>query len=193
MSTFKSIPLETCVPLPNFTDEYINIYMHVLILFCFLTLFYIFVISKIETNLMTTEINSQISNGLNNSINNLTPNESRNFKMLKVLPFDALKREYSKPDQSYTIYNTWLFRTAYIINGMLFFGFILSILLLTYSCGNCTNLKNIILHNAIVFTLVGGVEYMFFTHIASKFVPTKPSLMINVFFQNLNTLFGSSQ
>jgi len=182
--------LKTCIPVPNATLDFLNIYLHVLILFGFLTLFYIFYISKIKTTAMTNEINSQLSNNLLTSLNNLSAIQRQDLKnKLKFVPFDLLIKNYSKQDTGYKIHNIWLFRVAYLINMMLILGFLIAIILLSLSCGNCLGVFQIIKHNAFVFTLVGIVEYLFFTNIASKFVPTEPSLMINVFISDIKNLY----
>ncbi len=183
--------LSSCVPTPNLTIDFLNIYLHVIILFGFLTLFYVFYISKIETTAMTNEINSQIGTHLTESLNAMKPEAKHNLlNGMKFIPFNVLIKNYTHEDVGYKIHNIWLFRTAYLINMMLILGFLIAIILLTTSCGNCLGIMAIIRHNLFVFSLVGVVEYLFFTNIASKFIPTQPSLMVNTFINNLKQLFN---
>lgn len=188
---FPISSLNTCVPVPSLTMDFLNIYLHVIILFGFLTLFYVFFISKVETTAMTNEINSQLSSNLTQSLNNLKPDEQYQFKnSLKFVPFDLLIKNYSHQDVGYKIHNLWLFRTVYLINMTLLLGFLIAIILLSYSCGNCLGILSVIRHNLFVFSLVGLVEYWFFTNIASKFIPTPPSLMVNTFIENVKNLLN---
>jgi hypothetical protein len=157
-------------------EHYINffysLYLHIFLLFCFLTIFFWTVISKTESKTINNEIISGISEGLKNvHISNkiFTDNEVK-----------YLEKYYQGQDSTVARNNRNLlqFNIAFII--ILLIGFISCIFVRYVFCGKSINWLEVIGENLIILLLVGGIEYYFFMNIASKYVPIMPSYLPNV-------------
>jgi hypothetical protein len=98
---------------------------------------------------------------------------------------ETVGKLYAREDLTVKTNNDWVFDTIILVNVVMMIGLILSIILIRYNCNICVPVKNILISNIIIFSLVGVVEYLFFTHIALKFVPVKPSVMTLSFIENL--------
>jgi hypothetical protein len=51
------------------------------------------------------------------------------------------------------------------------------------------HVKEVVIENLITFTFVGIVEFMFFKHIAFKFIPVAPSFISQQFLEKVQKLF----
>lgn len=165
-------------------EYYINffysVYLHVFLLFCFLTIFFWFVISKTEAKTLNKEIVQGITNSLKN-VNISTDIFTENA--------DKYLEEYYKGQDSTVARNNknlQQFNIAFIV--MLFIGFLASIYVRYIFCGKNINWGEVIGENLIILLLVGGIEYYFFMNIASKYVPVMPSYLPKVVKKKLNTL-----
>ena len=157
----------------------INILMHVLILFTILSLIFWFVISKIEKQSITEEIN----NNINSYFDSLPDNDKKTIGTFAKdfnVPLSSLRNIYSKPDETTEVNNSWLLS----INILYIFIILIIILVLLVTIRFFCEVKDFpILHilkeNIVIFLFIGVVEVWFFMNIGSKFVPTKPSLIVN--------------
>lgn len=163
----------------------VNIGIHVMILFTILTVFFMFFIAKISTQAFADEIR----HNLNDAMSGVAEFKSKNPNVSKLLAnngiVNSLNNAYDQPNESVELNNKWLFKTMILTNIMIFIIVTVSILLITKQCGQCIPLKHILLENLFTFACVGAVEYMFFKHVALKFIPTKPSLIVNSFFSSV--------
>tara|TARA_A100001015_G_C15042776_1_gene740958 strand:- start:3396 stop:3896 length:501 start_codon:yes stop_codon:yes gene_type:complete len=157
-------------------EYYINffysIYLHIFLLFCFLTIFFWTVISKTEGKTINNEIVSGVNDGLKNfHISNqiFTDNDVK-----------YLEKYYQGKDSTVTRNNKNLlqFNIAFIV--MLLIGFFACIFVRYIFCRRNINWLEVIGENLIILLLVGGIEYYFFMNIASKYVPIMPSYLPNV-------------
>ncbi len=175
-----------CNITPNKINFTVNIAVHITILFAFLSVFFIFYVSKITQSTLNNELKSNITNGINNSLNKLDIPTNRKIKeVLNSLPLNTLEKIYSNPDPIVQKQDNWLFFTVLIINIFMVFSIILTYVILRYSCNMCIPIQHIIAENLAIFGIIGVVEYLFFTRIALKFVPAPPSLLITSMFDSL--------
>ena len=151
----------------NFSVNYIT---HAFILFSFLSIFFIFYMSKIIKGAFDTEMSDIIEN-IFNSINNKIPVNSFNKFNL-----NALINIFSKPDEKSGLHNDLLIKSLIIVNIILWIGLI-SVICILKSFTTDLDMTHILIENAIIFSIVGVVEYLFFTAIALKFVPVEPSFI----------------
>lgn len=165
-------------------EYYINffysVYLHVFLLFCFLTIFFWTVISKTEAKTLNKEIVSGVTKGLKNvRISNqiFTPGAQK-----------YLDRYYEGQDSTVARNNKNLlqFNIAFIV--MLLIGFFACIFVRYIFCGRSINWLEVIGENIIILLLVGGIEYYFFMNIASKYVPVMPSYLPNVVKKKIDSL-----
>jgi len=177
--------MDCLIPKPP-TDFAINIIIHVAILFCFLSAFFILYVSHIETQAFNAELVANIGPNLQTAFSKLSPRvREQTLKIIRRLPLNTLEKLYDKPSKAVTVNNQWLFKVIILINVALLILIIVSIVIITYSCERCVPLKDILIENAIIFSLVGLIEYLFFTHVAIKYIPVKPSTMITAFIEYL--------
>ena len=162
----------------------INLVMHSFILFTFLSLFFALYITKISKNAFNNDLSNMIHNGLSDKIKKIKQNISIK-NVINELPLDTLIKNYSIEDKAVTMHNNGLLNTLLSVNILLWVGLIIVILILKYNCGANLNISHLVLENVIIFTCVGIVEYLFFTKIATNFVPVKPSFISQQFLESI--------
>lgn len=166
----------------------INLMLHSLILFTFLSLFFHFFISKVSKKAFNHEINGQIGNVM-----------GKFLPLLRANPlYDVIKQNidknivllpYQVPDKKVKKANNRLLRNlliANVVGWLVFFGVIYYL----KSINAKINLLETLGENLIVFAFVGAAEYYFFTRIALKFIPVEPSFISKQFLEQLKTQFN---
>ena len=153
----------------DFLNIICNYFVHSIILFTLLSVFFIFYITKIVKSAFIHELVHLIDNGM------------KSFKLPFNIPngFDLNKliQLYSKPDQTTGMYNDLLMKSLIIVNIILWIGLIVVISILKYYNWNTLELSVILLENFFIFIFIGIIEFLFFTKVAFKFVPVEPSFM----------------
>jgi len=164
----------------------INLILHSLILFTFLTLFFTFFISKVSTQVFNDEISHLTEQSIGDKINSIKDNTIVK-NTIGVLPIDKLIASYKNPDKAAAMNNKGLLNTVFFVNVLLWVGLIIVIIILKYNCKSELHLKEILLENAAIFSIVGIIEFLFFTRIALKFVPVQPSFISNQFLKSVKS------
>jgi hypothetical protein len=152
-------------------------------------MFFIFVISKTETNAIESQISSNIKSLIqkqfpiiNKKTNgSLCTNIKRSSKLIS-----KLSKSFDEPDETTTIYNKWLKQTGIIIAISIGLLCVLFYTVIRLSCNYCGPLNELIVENLIIFGLVGVIEYEFFMRVASKYVPESPTFLIKNFIETLS-------
>lgn len=169
----------SCRPVsPRFSFS-INVFVHVIILFTFLSAFFILFVSKLTKEMFEKEISHLIEANIDNLVHGVDNETKQNLILLtKVVPIDKLIKKYEQPSEYVLEHNKWiqLLAVGVSIVGVCILALVMYIVY--NSCGQCAPLKHILMENAIVFACVGVVEYLFFTRVALKFVPAPPSLLV---------------
>lgn len=164
----------------NFT---INTLLHGFILLLFLSIFFMFYVSSVIKSNMESHLNDIIKD----SINNIPPEEKKTIKSyIAKVPADILEKSFNEPKKETVVNNSYLYQQIILINSFLFILIVIIVLLQYLECGKCPPIFKIILINIIIFTFVGLTEYMFFTNIATKYIPAEPSYMINSVYDKIN-------
>lgn len=162
----------------------INLFLHFLILFSFLSVFFIFFISKVSTDAFNNEVEHLIHELLSQRVKELK--NSREFdEAIKLLPLKQLYESFQKKSKAVEIHNNDLIKLVIVVNILLWVLFVSMTVLLKYECGSNLKIEEIIIENLIIFACVGIVEYYFFTRIALKFVPVEPSFISKQFMNSL--------
>lgn len=175
----------------------INIILHVLILFSFLTILYFAVIAPLEQKSFEDEIKNQIKSSLTKQLNDFKDNSEYTKQMCdiintkitdekgnEVLVTDQIINNLSNKSPVITEHNKWITGTAIAIISILMIGVIIYVNTLSSTCCKQMNIGYIIKENIITFIFVGIVEYLFFTQIAFKYVPAPPSTLVNSLINN---------
>ena len=63
---------------------------------------------------------------------------------------------------------------------------------LKVSCRKRVPVGKILLENVVLFGFIGVIEYVFFQEIATKYIPTKPSFLIDQTLQSLKDKFAGA-
>ena len=159
-------------------DFGINIYIHVLFLFTILSMLFIHIISKIESDAINDELSDLVSDGIQNNYTKIDNSNKEKLKsVLNMIDLNTLSKLYAREDKTRKINNNNVFKSIYMALAVLVIIFILVIALNKGLCHDVP-LKHIIIENLIIFTGIGAVEFMFFKYIILKYIPTKPSFMI---------------
>jgi hypothetical protein len=170
--------LDSCKFRGQTVDFGINIYVHVLFLFIILSMLFIHIISKIESDAINNELSDLVSDGIQNNYTNLDNSNKEKIKsVLDMVDLNTLSKLYDRDDKTRKINNNNVFKSIHMSLAVLAIIFILVIVLNKALCHNVP-LKHIIIENLIIFTGIGIVEFMFFKYIILKYVPTKPSFML---------------
>jgi hypothetical protein len=166
----------------------VNMFVHSLILFSFLSCFFYLYISKIEYDSINGEFNHMITNMLKNVVSDTDKLQFSNITNTDL--YKTLVNSYSnaKPEYVNALNNTTKY-TVIAINILLWLFLVGGLYLLNYICNININLTHIAIENLITFSLVGCVEYLFFVNIASKFVPIEPSFISKEVLQLLQHKF----
>ena len=183
----------SCQETKSYIPLAVNVALHVLILFTILSLFFMFYISKVETNAFATEIKGNIEKAIDGISGQMS------FKDKQVLSaglnnqyVQKYKKRLQQQTRYVTVYNDWLFKSMYISMAGIAIIVVIVLLLLMYQCDQCIPLKDILIENGLTFFFVGIIEFLFFTKVALNFVPTKPSLLVNTFFDDINVKLGNT-
>ncbi len=173
-----------------------DLFVHGLILFTFLTAFFLFYVSKLTIHALQKQLSRTIDKDLGKVIRENVQNakNAKNSDPMSVftfdaIPYDKLKKYFSKPDPIQVINNEWLKKMLIAINILLFAFLVIGIILIKMICKIDLDLKEILTLNAVTFIGIGIVEYIFFTNIVLKFIPTEPSLIINTMIETTKKHF----
>lgn len=171
-------------------DFNINLFLHFLLLFTFLTVFFIVFISKVSSKAFNGEVTELTGKIVENNIKPLK--ENKNFEnIVKTIPSKQLYDLYSNEDSVVKNTNAGLINNVISILIFSWILFIVVIVLLKYQCGITIHLEEIIVENLVTFAIVGLFEYYFFTRIAGTYVPVAPSFISQQFIDSIkNELIG---
>ena len=177
----------------------VNISLHVLILFSFLTIFFFTFISHLEKK----SIDNALSHAINNQIGELLNYVDKLDKKLtqqqikkvwsNINTFAVnLKKEAKGEASDYTSNH----RKVLLIGiGMIIFLFLTFCGLYSYFVfvkGVKVNWKKIILENIAVFSVIGVIEAIFFMKVAAKYIPVTPDILTKTVLDRVKDRFISS-
>jgi hypothetical protein len=156
-----------------------NVLLHMLILFMFLSVLFIYYISGVITSALNNELSHAVKDAMATVKDKLKSS-------MQGLPVSGLEKAYSIPDPVVTINNSWLFTMLMVLSVLFAVIVIMFIGFIKIYDGDKIHLKRILLENLVIFALIGVIELWFFTNVASKFVPIAPSHVKSQFIKNVN-------
>jgi thiosulfate reductase cytochrome b subunit len=166
-----------CKPKSFYLNFGTNVFVHILFLFTILTTLFIFVISKISSNAINSEITDLVNKNINNKIDKLSQDDKKNLKkIIDELNLSKLTKLYEKEDKVRKYNNKFVNKTM-IISVILLVIILLFIIVISKLLCHKLPLKHILVDNFIIFTGVGIVEFLFFKYIILKYIPIKPSFL----------------
>ena len=162
----------------------INICLHVLILFSFLTIFFFLIISKKEKQ----SIDRVFDNIINEKVGSLFDNVDNIDKQTNSFTIDwsqvnkvagKISQKSQGEDPELIENNKKLRNMSIVMVGTLVVILVLLYLYYIFVKKYKINLGHILAENAVIFLFIGAIEYMFFMNIAAKYVPETPEDISN--------------
>jgi hypothetical protein len=158
------------------SSVYVDLVLHILILFTFLTVFFFVKVSKMTETTLNNELASLVDENMKETLDNLSEEQKEVLKSaIKPLNLQSLMNYYKNPDLVMKVNNNWCLATSVIIIIGIFLLFLSSFVILRYVSGKDINILHLIGENVVVFTLIGVVEMLFFYNIGVKYIPVLPS------------------
>ncbi len=169
----------------------VNIVIHCIILFSFLSLFFYLYIANVAEKAMTKEIGKLIEEMIDSKMDKLSYEDKvKAVNSLRMMPLQSLLKRYEKKDPLKEENNTYNKLTAgIIVLGMIAVLFVM-IMTYTYRCNTDIHLEHILIENAAVFTFVMAIEFLFFFFIARNYIPIKPSMITTQIVERIKTNFA---
>ena len=172
------------------TEIFFKLLLHILILFTLLSGLFWIIISKIQTEMITTAISNSLISAISNYKKTL-PSSQEGLSFFKI-PDDvknAIIASYSTPDEKMSMNNEYVKKMCYIYIIMFILIILTFLGTLYFSCEYkdfplCFNLTE----NIIIFTFVAVLEAVFFYKIALKYAPILPSDINKIILSELNKL-----
>ena len=164
----------------------LNVILHALILWTFLTLFFFYFAAKLSTQALQTEIGSHIDNDFPKTLNSLSETRKAYLRLaLRQFPLNNLIEFTKLPDEKVALNNRWTFIVSLIVIAGLSVLFLTVATILKASCDPSVSLTHIITENIFTFLFVGIVEFLFFKYVALKYIPIAPSVITNTIIDRL--------
>jgi hypothetical protein len=139
------------------------------------------VVKKMLAKEFNIDINSPLLNEINQFIVNLPPGNN-------TFLYNIGNKYKTTQDPLKTCVNKNLKqKTIMVIVSLFLIAIIINVLSVKY--GRCGVLKHLSIELLIIFTCVGGIEYWFFTNVASKYVPVYPNVILTEAQTKLNNIF----
>ena len=170
--------MKKCERIKESEEFVLDAFFHIFTLSLILGLFFFFVVAKLERENLQNEMEDGIKKGLD-SITDYPTNTTLSDDLT------TMTKLYEKENEADKTYNQGLIYQCLTILVLLLFGLVCVFLTMKWSAHKCPNLGRIVLQNLLLFGAIGVIEFLFFQHIASKFVPVMPSYMAEVISQEL--------
>jgi len=195
-----------------------NVVLHILILFVLLSSLFVFYIFKLTEKGFNDEFITLINESLNpDELKDIIQSKSDLTKLkeklktyfssdkvdtlakyineMKETEFNNVSTFFNKINLNYKMdqdrlrkeNNSRLHQEIILIIGF-FIVLAITINFLSVKFGNCGVLKHLGIELLIVFLFVGGIEYWFFTNVASKYIPVNPDVLTTSFKEHINEL-----
>ena len=150
--------------------------------------------NTILINKMKLAANSAIEQGIQKNINNINSQINLNItNIIKNFPYDYYINIFKQKETFRETVNENLFTQIKLFNLLLIIFLIsfIGISLLTNTL-NISDVIGIFTENIITFIFVGIIEVWFFLNVASKYIPTPPSLLYTSALSSLQKLLNNN-
>lgn len=156
----------------------VNITLHILILFTFLTIFFFTYLRKVEESSVNDVTNNLVKTQTINTLNFLKehnkflPKTITNETLNNVA--DEMEKESEVPIPYITNNNKNLVYLSIILISIIIVILLSMIAYFVFYKKYNIGLKNILVENLVIFSIAGIIEFLFFTQIAIKYIPVTP-------------------
>ena len=163
-------------------NHILNLGLHALILFVFLSTFFFLYISKAEEHEVNKQTSRLVSKNTGTLLGVLDKWDKKlsgkgtiNWTKVKATG-ERLMTEKDPKLESISKHNKMLKRTSIGIGIGIFAALVIASLIFKFGMKLNIHFGEIALENVIIFSIVGIIEYLFFRHIASQYVPVTPDV-----------------
>ena len=149
----------------------VNVILHVLILFIFLTILFFTVIAKKEKEETNSRLKSAIKTGINTLLSSIPEKIWTQDSKAIIKQMQQIEQENKEPNTDLENNNTKIFYNVMII--IIMFTVIISFYLL-YIIGikkRKIGFKYIMTENIYIFLILGSLEFIFFWYIIQNYIP----------------------
>jgi len=169
----------TASGLRHHTKIAINSFFHILLLFSALLVLFLFVIAPKEKKVLETQLTHAIDNHVPQF---LADADARSGGTLKPAlanadqELEVLQVAYSEEDEATRNFN-WILIVGALGFLVTLIGIILAMVLTLKVAARVSMgrfMAAVVTENVILFAFIGLVEYLFFVHVSSKYVPILP-------------------
>lgn len=167
------------------TTMSLNIILHMLILFTFLSIFFFRFISKVEEDIFKSSIGDLLEDAINKAVQNNKTDLIPIIQEIKPV-LQYVQVQYASPERATLKQNIMVKFMAAFTVLLLLCMFITIVLTSTIECGHSVPLGRLVLENIIIFLFVGLFEFIFFVNIAMKYIPAPPSLLMKTIIESVN-------
>lgn len=174
----------------------LNLISHVILLWFALTILFWIIIAPKEKKVLTNEFTSNINKTLPVSLENANKQSGGILKtvMQPTLPaFQLMGEQYGEADKATETYNKMLLAVAILVGGV-FLTILITALIVGKTVANYPDLGKhylwVVIEQLVLLAFIGVVEGVFFFLVASKYVPTKPSLIVTQVIKDLKNSFA---
>lgn len=172
-----------CQKSPKKADFFINAVLHVFILLIIISAFFFLYVSQLASEKFKDELADVINDNLNPALSK-ADKDGKIKAILAQIDLERMTEYYDVESQETKTQNGWLLKTTIMIVVVLLLILVVTIAIIKIFCRRIP-FGRILQENIILFTLVGSVEIAFFMFIARKFIPTKPSLVMQSFLDSI--------
>lgn len=172
----------------------VNCMLHSAILFAALIGLFMVLVAKVGENAMNTEVKHAIGPNLKAALvkhNNETHGQLK--RTLKSIDpgLAMMESTVQRPDEATKNFNDGLYMSSFMVLGIFITTLIvmLMVMWLESKVSVWHMFRNVLLGNLIAFAVIGAIEYTFFTMVAAKYVPTKPSLITKSVLDSVKSQF----
>ena len=167
----------------------LNISLHVFILFVFLVVFYFAFAEGLEQKSISNELHSVVDSQVKSVLDSFKKaSRSKSAVAKNFLPSRSSLQKISdrlEAESKDTAKTEWITKNnmdlkvvaVVIATGLCLLFFVQWIIYRVVFKKGSLHLKHVFLENLVLFSIIGGIEYLFFSKIASHFVPVMPDTL----------------
>ena len=175
----------------------LNVGLHVFILFTFLTVFFFLIASRLAKESINKAFGSVIETQTDRLLSKVdeVDQELGQFKVNWNEVDKTAKNIQAKSQGELPNIKHNNHRLKFVAIGMIVSLGLLLIALYVYFrfyLGHNVSLKHIFVENLVIFIFIGLVEYMFFMHIAKKYIPVSPAFVSTTVLNRIKYQLGKS-